>query len=184
MTISKQFFLGLTLLSLSACQTTSGVTSASDVLLSDISATGISETSATSFLTTSSPTCLKFYENTAAFAALPAADLNVPTGPSFGDQLLKTVVLGTLSGVVGGGVSAIGIDSSFVDSALTTTASQVTYQAGSTVYDEIVATDIPDPAIPTVPDLTPMQEIEKAASLIGCPAPDAAAIEALKLGDL
>lgn len=180
MTISKQFFLGLALLSLTACQTTSGVTSPSDVLLSDISTSQVSESGATRLLSTSSPTCLKFYENTAAFAALPAADLNVPTGPSFGSQLLKTVALGALSGVAGGGVSALGIESQFLESALITTAGQVTYQAGSTVYDEIVGTGAPDPAVPTVPALTPMQEIQKTANLLGCPAPDAAAIAALK----
>ncbi len=178
MTISKQLFLGLALLSLTACQTTP--TSPSDVLLSDLGTSSVSETGATTLLSSSSPTCLKFYENTATFAALPAADLNVPTGPSFGRQLLKTVALGALSGVAGGGVSALGIESQFLESALITTAGQVTYQAGSTVYDEIVGTGAPDPAVPTVPALTPMQEIQKAANLLGCPAPDAAAIAALK----
>lgn len=182
MTYAKPIFLCLALLSLSACQTTSGATVANDVLLSNISATDISTTGATRLLNSSSPTCLTFYENTAKFAALPAADLSAPTGPSFGSKLLKTVVLGTLSGVVSGGVSAIGIESQFAEAALIGTAGQVTYQAGGTVYDKIVKTDVPNPAVPAVPALTPMQEIQKAANLIGCPAPDEAAIAALKIG--
>jgi hypothetical protein len=181
MTISKQLFLGLALLSLTACQTTSAVTSPSDVLLSDLSTTSLPESGAKTLLNSNSPTCLKFYENTATFAALPASDLNVPTGPSFSGQLLKTVALGVLSGVAGGSVSALGIESQFLESALVTTAGQVTYQAGSTVYDEIVGTGMPDPAIPAVPALSPLEEIQKAANLLGCPAPDAAAISALKL---
>ncbi len=182
MTFSKHLILGAALLSLSACQTTSGVNVANDVLLSDIAAPDISTASAPVLLSTSNPTCLKFYENTAAFAAMPAADLSAPKGPSFGSQLMRTVVLGTLSGVASGGVAALGIESSFAQAALAGTANQVVYQAGGTVYDKIVKTEMPDPAVPAVPALTPMQEIEKAANLIGCPAPDAASIAALNLG--
>jgi hypothetical protein len=181
MTFSKSIFLGLAAFSLAACKTTLPATSPSDVLLSDISTAEISGTSAARLLSTSSPTCLKFYENTAAFAALPTAELNgVPT-PSFGGQLMKTLILGTLSGVASGGVSALGIESQFLESALIGTAGQVTYQAGSTVYDQIVGTGIPEPVVPSVPALSPMQEIEKAAAVLGCPAPDQAAIAGLNL---
>ena len=82
-----------------------------------------------------------------------------------------------------GGVSAIGINNSFAEAALMGTAGQVTYQTGSTVYDKIVAPDEVVPTVPEVPDLTPMQEIQKAAALIGCPAPDTAAISALKISE-
>jgi len=178
MTFSKQLFLGFAVLSLAACQTTSGVTSANDVLLSDISTPEISQAGTTRLMASNSPTCLKFYENTAMYVAMPSADLNAPTGPSFGDKVLKTVVLGTLSGLVGGGVSALGIESGFVEAALIGTAGQVTYQLGDTVYDDIVGTGDNQPV---VPPLTPMEEIQKAAALLGCPAPDQASIAALNL---
>lgn len=93
---------------------------------------------------------------------------------------MKTIVLGTLAGVVSGGVAAVGVSSSFVEAALIGTASQVTYNAGGTVYDKIVSQETP---VPVVPALEPMQEIGNAAAMIGCPAPDAAAITALKLND-
>lgn len=182
MTFPKKTFLSAALLVMSACQTTSGVNVANDVLLADIATSDVSATGATTLLSTSNPTCLQFYANTAKFASLPAADLSAPTGPSFGDQMLRTLILGTLSGVVSGGVAAMGIESSFAEAALIGTAGQVTYQAGGTVYDKIVKTDTPGVTTPTVPALTPMQEIEKAATLIGCPAPDEASIAALNLG--
>lgn len=182
MTFSKQFFLGATLFVLAACQTTPQANMASDVLLSDISTPSVSGSSATTLLSSSNPTCLKFYENTGAFVTMSAADISGAKGPSFGSQLMRTVVLGTLSGVVGGGVAAMGIDSAFTEAALVGTANQVTYQAGGAVYDKVVTPDAPNPATPAVPALTQMQEIEKAASLLGCPAPDAASIEALKAG--
>ena len=93
---------------------------------------------------------------------------------------MKTIVLGTLAGVVSGGVAAAGISSSFLEAAVIGTASQVTYNAGGTVYDKIVSQDAP---VPAVPALDPLQEIANAAALIGCPAPDAAAIAALQLTD-
>ena len=132
-------------------------------------------------LSASNPTCLTFYENTAKFAALPA-NPTVPTGPSFGGSLMKTLVLGTLSGLASGGIGAIGIDNSFANAALIGTASQVTYNTGSTMYDKIVGTGIPDVPAAAVPELSPLQEIQKAAATLGCPAPDRAAIAALPIG--
>jgi len=181
MTFSKHLILSAALLSLAACQTTPHANSASDVLLSDITTPSLSASGATTMLSSSNPTCLKFYENTASFAALPAAGVSAPKGPSFGGQLLRTVVLGTLSGVVGAGVGELGIESRFAEAALIGTANQVTYQTGGMVYDKVVKNNAPNPATPNVPALTQMQEIEKAANMIGCPAPDAAAIAALKM---
>lgn len=185
MTFSKTLFLGLAVVSLTACQT-SRVTSPSDVLLADIKTADSAQIGTIQALSASDPTCLQFYQNTANFAALPVADISGPKPPSFGDKLLKTVVLGTLAGVASGGVAAIGIESSFAEAALIGTVSQVTYNVGDSVYDNIVGDGTPDPAVPAVPAipaLTPMQEIEKAAAALGCPAPDQAAIAALKLSD-
>ena len=50
------------------------------------------------------------------------------------------------------------------------------------MYDKIVGTGIPDAPAAAVPELSPMQEIQKAAATLGCPAPDRAAIAALPIG--
>ena len=183
MTITKTLFLGVAALSLCACQTTAPVSSPSETLLADIDTSTISQAGTTTLLNSSDPKCLTFYKNTSAYVAQPAAlNAGVPTGLSFGSSLLKTVVLGTLAGAVSGGVASVGIGSSFAEAALIGTASQVTYNAGDTVYDSIVGK--PEvPVTPEVPVLEPMQEIEKAAGVLGCPAPDAAAIAALKLNE-
>lgn len=183
MTFSKTLILGAAALSFTACQTTQSYSSPSEVLLANVPSIDSGTPTQRTALSASNPTCLKFYENTAAFAALPAAALSPSSDPSFGDTLLKTVVLGTLAGVTSGGVAAIGIESAFVETALIGTASQVTYNAGGSVYDKILGEDSIDPELPTVPVLTPMQEIEKAATVLGCPAPDQASIAALKLSD-
>lgn len=178
MTISKTLFLGVAALSLCACQTTSAISSPSDTLLAGIDSSTISSSASTTLLSSSDPTCLTFYKNTTDFVSLPA-DFNVAR-PSVGGGLMKTIVLGTLAGVASGGVAAIGISSSFLEAAVIGTASQVTYNAGGTVYDKIVSQKTPEPAVPA---LEPMQEIQNAAALIGCPAPDTAAISALKISE-
>ena len=105
-------------------------------------------------------TCLKFYENVSSFVAIPTAKLaldvpgvpgapGLPSRPSFGSSLLKTFILGTLSGVASGGVAAIGIGNSFAEAALIGTAAQVTYNTGETVYDSILGSNkVPDPSTP------------------------------------
>ena len=99
---------------------------------------------------------------------------------------MKTVVLGTLAGVASGGVASLGISNNFLEAALIGTASQVTYNAGGSVYDKIV-TPQPDAErqaeIQAIAAMDPFQEIQKAAALLGCPAPDQAAIAALNLAD-
>ena len=73
----------------------------------------------------------------------------LPSRPSFGSSLLKTFILGTLSGVASGGVAAIGIGNSFAEAALIGTAAQVTYNTGETVYDSILGSNkVPDPSTP------------------------------------
>lgn len=189
MTISKILFLGLTAVSLCACSTTSVAPSPSDTLLAGLDTSAPTQPGFTKILSASDPTCVAFYKNTTAFVSMPTADLNidgVPKGPSFGASLTKTIILGTLAGVVSGGVASIGIGSGFAEAAAIGTASQVTYNMGGTVYDNIV-TPKPDPQVPEVPAvsaLSPLQEIQKAASTLGCPAPDQASIAALKLNDI
>lgn len=197
MSFSKTLLLGFAVVSLSACSSTPKFATPGDMLLGGIekpveAATGLSIPS----LSSTSPTCVDFYANTVDFLSLPSGSfspdgLNVPQGPSFGDQMLKTLVLGTLSGVVSGGVSALGINNGFAESALIGTASQVTYNVGSSVYDEVIGDGVPEtPQVPevavetpSVPKLSPMQEIQKAAANIGCPAPSQSDIAALNLGE-
>jgi len=182
MTISRTMFVGLAALSLCACQTTSAVPSPSETLLAGIDTAADTTPGLTTNRKATDPTCLTFYKNTTNFVSLPA-DLGAggSAAPSFGGTLMKTMVLGTLAGVASGGVSALGIGNSFAEAALIGTASQVTYNAGSTVYDKIV-TPTPDVEVPATPALEPLQEIQKAAAILGCPAPDQAAIAALNLG--
>ena len=151
-----------------------------------VSVPGLSAADLVPTSSASNPTCVQFYKNTANFVSLPSADVSLPSapsGPSFGGTLLKTLVLGTLSGVASGGVAALGISNSFAEAALIGTVSQVTYNTGSTVYDGIVGKSGADdvPGVADVPALTPMQEITKAAATLGCPAPDVASIAALGL---
>ncbi len=181
MTIIKSLFLSAAVLSLTACQTTSAVKSPDAILLSGldkpvVAQTGL-EAGSVPRLSASSPTCSKFYQNVATFVDMP---VSAKSGPSFGGQLMKTVVLASLAGVASGGVAAMGIKSSFAEAALVGTASQVTYNAGGKVYDKIVSPDANVPQTPNMNNPSPLVDIEKAAATLGCPAPDAAAIAALR----
>jgi len=64
--------------------------------------------------------------------------------------------------------------SSIGSSALAGTANQVTYQMGGKAYDSIMKKD--PTAVPTIPASQQLADIENAAKLIGCPAPDANAL--------
>ena len=231
---------GAALLTLTACSTFGGgktLPSADSILLGGVDVPSVSQGVSVAQLSASNPTCLKFYENVSSFVAIPTAKLaldvpgvpgapGLPSRPSFGSSLLKTFVLGTLSGVASGGVAAIGIGNSFAEAALIGTAAQVTYNTGETVYDSILGSNkVPDPStpegqaaiaaeaaakahdvgshthdasgnvIPVVPaagtasaaatsataSSPHLAAIESAAAQLGCPAPDATAIAALKL---
>lgn len=231
---------GAALLTLTACSTFGGgktLPSADSILLGGVDVPSVSQGVSVAQLSASNPTCLKFYENVSSFVAIPTAKLaldvpgvpgapGLPSRPSFGSSLLKTFILGTLSGVASGGVAAIGIGNSFAEAALIGTAAQVTYNTGETVYDSILGSNkVPDPStpegqaaiaaeaaakahdvgshthdasgnvIPVVPAAgtasaaatattagSPhLAAIESAAAQLGCPAPDATAIAALKL---
>lgn len=231
---------GAALLTLTACSTFGGgktLPSADSILLGGVDVPSVSQGVSVAQLSASNPTCLKFYENVSSFVAIPTAKLaldvpgvpgapGLPSRPSFGSSLLKTFILGTLSGVASGGVAAIGIGNSFAEAALIGTAAQVTYNTGETVYDSILGSNkVPDPStpegqaaiaaeaaakahdvgshthdasgnvIPVVPaagtasaaatsataSSPHLAAIESAAAQLGCPAPDATAIAALKL---
>jgi len=175
MTFSKHLFLGIAVISMSACQTmpSAKLANPNDILLSDITTSSIGGSALPTKLSAANPTCLKFYDNTASYMAAVQAAQSAPQGPSFGSILMRTLVLGTLSGVASGGVAAIGIENAFAEAALAGTANQVTYQLGGKAYDSVMKKDPSDPAIPANQQLN---DIENAANLIGCPAPDADAL--------
>lgn len=175
MTFSKHLFLGIAVISMSACQTmpSAKLANPNDILLSDITASSIDGSTVPTKLSAANPTCLKFYENTASYMATVQAAQATPQGPSFGGLLMRTLVLGTLSGVASGGVAAIGIENAFAEAALAGTANQVTYQMGGKAYDSIMKKD---PSGQVIPAAEQMADIENAAKLIGCPAPDANAL--------
>ncbi len=182
MNISKSIVALSLALTLTACQTTSPSISPSDLLLANIDTSVISQSASLSTLGTTNPTCATFYENASKLLSQPVVSDVISTKPSFGSVLLKTVVLGTLSGVSGGAVAGLGIGSALAETAAVATASQVTYGLGSSVYDS-VGDKIADgadaaTAAANLPTLSPLAEIEKAAAQIGCVAPDAASIAA------
>ena len=175
MTFSKHLFVGIAVFSMSACQTmpSANLANPNDILLSDIATSSAGSSVVPTKLSAANPTCLKFYDNTASYMAAVQAAQAAPQGPSFGGLLMRTLVLGTLSGVASGGVAAIGIENAFAEAALAGTANQVTYQMGGKAYDSIMKKD---PSGKVIPAQQQMVDIENAAKLIGCPAPDANAL--------
>lgn len=174
MKICSTLLTAVAVLSLAACQTTGAAQSPSQTLYSNIDVANISETGTATRRSGTDSVCVTFYQNTASYVAQPAS-----VKPKGGSGLLKTLVLGSLAGVASGGVAALGISSSFAEAALIGTASQMTYNTGETVYDKIVG---PDDVQDTETALTPMEEIEKAAAALGCPAPDKLALKGAKAG--
>jgi len=143
MTFSKHLFVGIAVISMSACQTmpSANLANPNDILLSDIATSSIGSSAVPTKLSAANPTCLKFYDNTASYMAAVQAAQAAPQGPSFGGLLMRTLVLGTLSGVASGGVAAIGIENAFAEAALAGTANQVTYQMGGKAYDSVMKKD-------------------------------------------
>lgn len=105
----------------------------------------------------SNETCAQFNMNALAFAAAPEV-------PGFGTNIIKTIIMGTVAGAASGGISTLGIGSSFVETAVAGTANQVVFNGVRPVVDKIV------------PDLT-VGGSEKTAALkasaerVGCPDP-------------
>lgn len=104
------------------------------------------------------PTCAQFNVNTLAFVARPET-------PSFGTDLMKTIVMGTIAGAASGGIASLGIASSFVEAAVVGTANQVVFQTSEPYVDKI----IPDVSIGGEEKNL---EIKEAADRVGCPYPE------------
>ena len=105
----------------------------------------------------SNPTCAQFNVNALAFAAKPET-------PSFGTGLIKTIALGTVAGFASGGVSALGIGSSFLESTAIGTANQVVFNAADPLVDKV----IPDG---TIGGSDKELAIKAAAQRVGCSNP-------------
>ena len=125
---------------------------------------GVGEQSAASKLaesqiraSASNPTCAQFNVNALAFAAKPET-------PGFGMGLLKTIALGTVAGFASGGVSALGIGSSFLESTAIGTANQVVFNAANPLVDKV----IPDG---TIGGSDKELAIKAAAERVGCSNP-------------
>jgi len=151
----------LTLASLAACQTTNTAKeSPKDILFAGVS----EKVNPVSKRSAEDPTCLTFYGNATQYIAQP-------DGKKMATGFAKTLALGALSGIAAGGVGAIGISSSFVELALASTANQVVYKGGEKALDKMTGAE---------GALTPVEEIEDAASELGCPPPSKAAMKGAK----
>ena len=159
--ITRNIFLTTAALTLVACQTTGSATNKDEMLFAGIEDQRATETQAAPSRDEDSTTCLRFYANATQFAAQPQ-------GSGFAKSLLKTVAIGTLSGVASGGVAAVGISSAFVEAALIGTTSQVVYQTADQGWDKAFGK----------PKVDPVTEISSAASEVGCPPPSDAALKA------
>lgn len=149
-----------------ACQTT-GPTATSATpqqqLFSSIQASKYDGTLAAMQRTAEDPVCLQFYGNAAQYLAR-----NKSSGG--GSGIIKTVGLGILAGVASGGVSAIGIGSAFIETAVASTANQIVFQGGQKILS--------DTAGPKTAD--PMLNVSASAERLGCPALTKASLKASK----
>lgn len=162
--------ISITTLSLSACATyaphgvdeTPQKMTSSDMLLAGIAADKITlDGPSPNKLGEGNPTCLKFYSNTLSYMSRPQG---AARAKSFG----TTLALGLLAGAASGGVASLGIGSGFLEAALAGTANQVAFQGGKTALDKVGAGGGDE------------DKIGLAASQIGCPKPDMAAMKASK----
>lgn len=176
----KLTLTSMAILALTACQTTSPAIPSDAMLLSSIPAEKISPAGAAKTqLSSTNPTCVEFYKNSAVFAEAYKDQLGVApkaAGGGFGGGLLKTVALGTLAGAASGGVGSLGIGSSFLELALASTASQVVFQGSNEALDAISKNKAEGELAGAAESVSPLAQIETAAAKIGCPAPDAAAL--------
>lgn len=105
----------------------------------------------------SNPTCAQFNMNALAFAAAPQV-------PSFGTDILKTIIMGTVAGAASGGVASLGIGSAFIETAVAGTTNQIVFNGVRPVVDKVV------------PDLTvggseKTAALKTAAERVDCPDP-------------
>ncbi len=101
------------------------------------------------------PVCGQFNMNSLAYIANPA-------GSGMGIGLLKTIALGTIAGVASGGVSALGIGSSFVENTVAGTVNQVVFNSAKPVVDSI---------FPAAESTDVAADLSSAAERVGCPNP-------------
>lgn len=162
--------LSIVALSLTSCATyaphaadeTPQKVSSSDMLLSGISADKITlDGISPNKLSAENPTCLKLYANTVSY-------MSRPQGAARAKGFGKTLALGLLAGAASGGVASLGIGSGFLEAALAGTANQVAFQGGKTALDKVAGGDSEE------------DKIGMAASQLGCPKPDMAAMKASK----
>jgi len=159
--LKKYAFIGAAMLTLTACQTTS----AEKQTPQEILFAGVTDkTNPVSKRSAEDPTCLKFYSNATQY-------VTKPDGKKAAAGFAKTLALGALSGAAAGGIGAIGISSSFLELPLASSASQVVFKGGETALDKVTGTEN---------TLTPIEEIEDAASELGCPPPSKATMKGAK----
>jgi len=103
----------------------------------------------------SNPVCGQFNMNSLAYIANPA-------GSGMGIGLLKTIAVGAIAGVASGGVSALGIGSSFVENTVAGTVNQVVFNAAKPVMDSV---------FPAAESTDMAAELSSAAERVGCPNP-------------
>lgn len=147
-------------LAVTACQTAAPPAQVSATpqqqLFSSISPSIYDGTLAASNRTAEDLVCAQFYKNSVGYIARNTTSSGAGTG------ILKTMALGMLAGVASGGVSALGIGSTFLETAAASTANQVVFQGGQAILDG--GDDAPASA-------DPMVNVASAAQVIGCPAP-------------
>lgn len=152
-------------LALSACSSMGGPKS--EMLYSAVESQKIAADLPVEVRRASDPVCATFYNNVAGYIAQPRS-----SGLG-GNGLVKTIALGTLSGLVSGGVGSIGLGSTFAELAVASAASQVVYQTGDKVWDSTLG-GTPDPKLK--PSDGMLKQIEKATNELRCPTPDIAAL--------
>ncbi len=100
------------------------------------------------------PVCGQFNMNSLAYMA--------GSGPVPGIGILKTIAVGAIAGVASGGISTLGIGSSFVENMVAGTANQVVFNTAKPVVDSI---------FPAADGTETIAEINAAADRVGCPHP-------------
>lgn len=162
--IFRTIFLSSAALTLVACQTLGSGGTKDEILFAGLEDKRATETQAAPSRDEDSTTCLRFYANATKYAAQPQ-------GASFASGLMKTVAIGTISGIASGGVAALGISSAFVEAAVIGTTSQVVYTTADQGWDKAFGKN---------EAVDPVTEISASAQEVGCPPPSDAALKASK----
>lgn len=102
-----------------------------------------------------SSVCRQFNMNSLAYVANPSKSL-----PGLG--IIKTIASGVVAGAASGAVSAIGIESSFVENMVAGTVNQVAYNASRPVIDSV---------LPGSDNTDKAAELASAAERVGCADP-------------